>query len=106
MLVKVNKRFSGGSNFLFSYTFGKSLDYGGSPASGGGAVGGAQTYTNVKAGRGPAGYDVEHRAVFSSVYEVPFGKGKRRLSGGPAGLLLGGWQTAGLLSAPTRRPLP
>jgi hypothetical protein len=51
MLVKANKRFSDGSNFLVSYTFSKSLDYGSSPASGGGAVGNPQTYTNVKAGR-------------------------------------------------------
>ncbi|HEX5082356.1 MAG TPA: TonB-dependent receptor [Blastocatellia bacterium] len=102
--TKVVKRFSGGSNFLFSYTFGKSLDYGGSPASGGGAVGGAQTYTNVKAGRGPSGYDVKHRAVFSSVYEVPFGKGKRWLNGGPLSFILGGWQTTGIVTATSGRP--
>jgi hypothetical protein len=102
--TKLVKRFSGGSNFLFSYTFGRSLDYGGSPASGGGAVGGAQTYTNVKAGRGPSGYDVKHRAVFSSVYEVPFGKGKRWLSGGPLSFILGGWQTTGIVTATTGRP--
>ncbi len=102
--TKLVKRFSGGSNFLFSYTFGKSLDYGGSPASGGGAVGGAQTYTDVKAGRGPSGYDVKHRAVFSGVYEVPFGKGKRWLSGGPLSFILGGWQTTGIVTATTGRP--
>jgi carboxypeptidase family protein/TonB-dependent receptor-like protein len=102
--TKVVKRFSGGSNFLFSYTFGKSLDYGGSPASGGGSVGGAQTYTNVKAGRGPSGYDVKHRAVFSGVYEVPFGKGKRWLSGGPLSFILGGWQTTGIVTATSGRP--
>jgi hypothetical protein len=102
--TKLVKRFSGGSNFLFSYTFGKSLDYGGSPASGGGAVGGAQTYTNVKAGRGPSGYDVKHRAVFSSVYEAPFGKGKRWLNSGPLSFILGGWQTTGIVTATTGRP--
>jgi hypothetical protein len=104
LLMKVNKRFSGGSNFLFSYTWGKSLDYGGAPASGGGAVGGPQTYTNVKAGRGPSGYDVRHRAVFSSVYESPFGKGKRWLSSGPLSYVLGGWQTTGIVTATTGRP--
>jgi hypothetical protein len=104
LLVKANKRFSGGSNFLFSYTFGKSLDYGGSPASGGGAVGGPQTYTNVKAGRGPSGYDVKHRMVFSSVFESPFGKGKRWLSDGPLSYILGGWQTTGIVTATTGRP--
>ncbi len=104
LLVKVNKRFSGGSNFLFSYTFGRSLDYGGSPASGGGAVGGPQTFTDVKAGRGPSGYDVKHRLVFSSVYESPFGKGKRWLNDGPLSFILGGWQTTGIVTATTGRP--
>jgi hypothetical protein len=104
LLVKANKRFSGGSNFLFSYTFGKSLDYGGSPASGGGAVGGVQTITNIKAGRGPSGYDVKHRAVFSSVFESPFGKGKRWLNDGPLSFILGGWQTTGIITATTGRP--
>ena len=104
LLVKVNKRFSGGSNFLFSYTFGKSIDYGGSPASGGGAVGGPQTITNIKAGRGPSGYDVKHRVVFSSVYESPFGKGKRWLNDGPLSFILAGWQTTGIVTATTGRP--
>ncbi len=104
LLVKANKRYSGGSNFLLSYTFGKSLDYGGSPASGGGSVGNPQTYTNIKAGRGPSGYDVKHRLVFSSVYEAPFGKGKRWLTSGPLAYVLGGWQTTGIVTATTGRP--
>ena len=102
--TKLVKRFSGGSNFLFSYTWSKALDYAGSPASGGGSVGGPQTYTNIKAGRGPAGFDAQHRAVFSSVYEAPFGKGKRWLSSGPLGHVLGGWQTTGIVTATTGRP--
>lgn len=104
LLVKANKRFSGGANFLFSYTYGKSLDYGSSPASGGGAVGNPQTYTNIKAGRGPSGYDVKHRGVFSSVYESPFGKGKKWLTSGPLAYVLGGWQTTGIVTATTGRP--
>ncbi|MBI1764060.1 MAG: carboxypeptidase regulatory-like domain-containing protein [Acidobacteria bacterium] len=104
LLVKANKRFSGGSNFLLSYTFGKSLDYGSSPASGGGSVGNPQTYTNIKAGRGPSGYDVKHRLVFSSVYEAPFGKGKKWLTSGPLAYVLGGWQTTGIVTATTGRP--
>ena len=104
LLVKANKRFSGGSNFLLSYTYGKSLDYGSSPASGGGSVGNPQTYTNIKAGRGPSGYDVKHRAVFSSVYESPFGKGKKWLTSGPLAYVLGGWQTTGIVTGTTGRP--
>ena len=104
LLVKANKRFADGSNFLFSYTFSKSLDYGSSPASGGGSVGNPQTYTNIKAGRGPSGYDARHRAVFSTVYESPFGKGRKYLTSGIGAWILGGWQTTGIITATTGRP--
>ena len=53
--LKVTQRFSSGLQFLGSYTYGKSLDYGGSAASGGGAVGNPQTVTNLEAGHGPVG---------------------------------------------------
>ena len=61
--VKLNKRFAGGLQFLTAYTFGKSLDYAGSPASGGGAVGGPQSVTLFEESRGPSGFDVKHRFV-------------------------------------------
>ena len=75
--LKLQKRFSNGLQFLVSYTYGKSLDYGSSAASGGGAVGNGQTITNMDAWHGPSGFDVRHRAVISYVYELPFGTGRR-----------------------------
>ena len=69
--LKVTQRFSNGLQFLLSYTYSKSLDYGGSAASGGGAVGNPQTITNSNAGHGPSGFDVRHRAVMSGVWELP-----------------------------------
>ncbi len=83
--TKVTKRFAQGLQFLVSYTYGKSLDFGGSPASGGGAVGGPQTVTDIRAGRGPSGYDVKHRGVISYLYELPFGPGRKWLSSGALG---------------------
>ena len=68
--------------FLVSYTYGKALDYGGSAASGGGAVGNPQTVTNLEAGHGPAGFDVRHRAVISGVWELPWGPARRWLREG------------------------
>ncbi|HKX26628.1 MAG TPA: carboxypeptidase regulatory-like domain-containing protein [Blastocatellia bacterium] len=104
LVTKAEKRFSQGLQFLASYTFSKSLDYGGSPASGGGAVGNPQTVTDIKAGRGPSGYDIKHRAVFSYVYELPLGKGRRWLSGGALANVLGGWQVTGITTITTGRP--
>ena len=103
--VKVTQRFSNGLQLLGSYTYGKALDYGGSAASGGGAVGNPQTVTNLAAGHGPAGFDVRHRAVVSWVYELPWGPNRRWLSeGGVLGAIVGGWQVAGIGTITTGRP--
>jgi hypothetical protein len=102
--AKLTKRFSGGVQFLASYTWSKSLDYGGSAASGGGADGGPQTITNLKSGYGPSGFDVRHRFVGSWVYELPFGHGRRWLSSGLVGNLLGGWELDGIGTISTGRP--
>lgn len=103
--LKVTQRFSGGLQFLLSYTYGKSLDYGGSAASGGGAVGNPQTVTNLDAGHGPSGFDVRHRAVISGVWELPWGPGRRWMNGsGVLGEIVGGWQLSGIGTVTTGRP--
>jgi Carboxypeptidase regulatory-like domain/TonB-dependent Receptor Plug Domain len=103
--LKVTQRFSGGLQFLGSYTYGKSLDYGGSAASGAGAVGNPQTVTNLDAGHGPSGFDVRHRGVVSWVWELPWGPGRRWANnGGVVGAVVGGWQFAGIATMTTGRP--
>ena len=100
----MTKRFSDGLQFLVSYTYSKSLDYGGSAASGGGQTGGPQTVTNLNAGKGPSGFDVRHRAVISYVWELPFGPGKRWLDEGLMSTVIGGWQFSGITTLTTGRP--
>jgi hypothetical protein len=103
--LKLTQRFSGGVQFLVSYTYGKALDYGGSAASGAGAVGNPQTVTDLNAGRGPAGFDVRHRAVVSGVWELPWGQDRRWLrEGGVLGAIAGGWQLSGIGTMTTGRP--
>ena len=103
--LKVTQRFRGGLLFLGSYTYGKALDYGGSAASGGGAVGTPQTVTNLRAGHGPSGFDVRQRAVISWVWEMPWGPNGRWLrDGGVLGAVAGGWQLAGIATMTTGRP--
>jgi hypothetical protein len=104
--LKVQQRFSDGLQFLVSYTYGKSLDYGGAAASGGGAVGGGQTITDIDAWHGPSGYDTRHRAVVSYVYQLPFGQGRRWMSdaGGVLEGIIGGWQLSGITTMTTGRP--
>jgi hypothetical protein len=94
--VKAQKYLSRGLQFLASYTYSKSLDYAGSSASGGGAVGNPQTYTDRKAGYGASGFDLTHRFVGSWVYELPFGQGQRFARNGVLNRLVGGWEFDGI----------
>jgi hypothetical protein len=41
--------------------------------------------------------DVKHAFLLSSVYELPFGKGKRYLTRGPASYILGNWEWSNIL---------
>jgi hypothetical protein len=102
--VKLVKRYSAGLQFLLSYTFGKSLDHAGAPASGGGAVGGPQSVTLFEQSRGPSGFDVKHRFVLSYVWDLPFGEGHKLASGGIGNALLGDWQFSGIVTLSTGRP--
>jgi hypothetical protein len=102
--AKLNKRFSRGLQFLASYTFAKSLDYAGAPASGGGAVGGPQSVTLFDESRGPSGFDVKHRFVLSYVWALPFGEGHSLASGGFLKPILENWQFGGIVTLSTGRP--
>jgi len=101
---KVVKRFSRGLQFLTSYTFGKSLDYAQSAASGGGAVGNPQSVTLFDQSRGPSGFDVKHRLVLSWVWELPFGEGHAFADGGILKPILENWQFSGIVTLSTGRP--
>jgi hypothetical protein len=102
--AKLNKRFSRGLQFLVSYTFSKSLDLAGSPASGGGAVGGPQSVTLFEQSKGPSGFDVKHRFVTSYVWDLPFGEGHALARGGILKPILENWQFSGIITLSTGRP--
>ena len=90
--TKYVKRYSHGLTALVSYTWSKSLDYGGSVASGGGGAGNPQTVTNLRAGYGASGFDQKHRFVSSINYELPFGGGKAYFQHGLMSHILGGFE--------------
>jgi hypothetical protein len=94
LLVKSEKRFSNGLQFLVAYAFSKTLT---DVAFDGTDLTGPQDTHNRRVEKSLAHTDIPNRLVFSYSYELPFGKGKRWLSGGGVtGALLGGWSVAGI----------
>src|SRR5262249_26290174 len=53
---------------------------------------------NRRTGRGRSSFDITRRFIFSPVYELPIGKGKRFMTHGVASAILGGWQLSDLFS--------
>lgn len=94
---KYEKRFSDGLNLLANYTFSKFIDD--VPAAQEiGATPGIQNYYDRRAEKALSGNDVRNRFAFSSVYELPWGKGRKFLNQGPAALALGGWNIGAILT--------
>ncbi|MGI8991495.1 MAG: TonB-dependent receptor domain-containing protein [Bryobacteraceae bacterium] len=92
MTARLEKRYSNGLFMLASYTWQKSLDLGATDEFS------AISADFKKFDKGHSTFDVPHRFVYSYVYELPFGRGKR-FGGGMDPVLdkfAGGWQVTGI----------
>ncbi|HSE34060.1 MAG TPA: TonB-dependent receptor [Pyrinomonadaceae bacterium] len=101
------RRFTNGFSTLLSYTWGKSIDTGSGyfnveNGPGGGST--LQNYHDPSSGRGVSSYDITHFLSWATVYELPFGKGKRWVKDGPASWVLGNWQANYILQTRTGQP--
>ena len=96
--TSLNKRFANGVNFLVAYTFAKSLGN-----TDGDFAGEIQNAHDVRSAIGATTPDIRHRFVASYLWELPFGKGQRYLSGTPRIVngFVGGWQVSGITTAQT-----
>ncbi len=104
--TKLEKRYSAGISFLGSYTYSKSIDDTPGFASNSSASSAfPQNSRNRAVERGLSDFDIRHRFVASSVYELPFGPGKHMLEKGLGSELLRNWQLSGILSLMSGRPL-
>jgi Carboxypeptidase regulatory-like domain len=99
----VTRRFQGGGTMLVSYTNAKLMSNTDTLTSwleGGttGGVGGIQDWNNLKGERSLSSQDVPQRLVVSYVLDLPFGHGKRFLSGanGFANGFVSGWGLDGI----------
>jgi Carboxypeptidase regulatory-like domain/TonB dependent receptor len=106
--VGVQKRYSNGLQFQANYTWSKFFDN----ADGRNelaAFPGDNSYTdyyNPKAMWGLSGNDIRHRVVISTLYELPFGTGKRFASGSAVvNQFVGGWTIGTIAELHTGTPL-
>ncbi len=104
LILKAEKRFSKGLTFLLSYTWSHAIDNLDEVGNGEGT--GALKPWDRNLNRGNALTDIRHSFVYSSTYELPFGKGKPFLSnaGRAVNLLIGGWQVGGIFSRISGEP--
>jgi hypothetical protein len=105
--MRVEKRYQNGLQFLFNYTFSKFLDNVDSIANGdfGGTPGvGYQDFYNRRLDKALSPNDITHNVTFSTVWDVPFGPGRRWLTHGVASQVIGGWQLSALGSLHSGSP--
>ena len=104
--ARLEKRFTNGLSATVSYTWGRALSDGPDHISTSGGGAGIDTgvfrepqdANNLRAERGPAEFDIEHRFVASYIWELPFGRGRAIGSEWNQALdfVLGGWQLTGI----------
>ena len=108
----VTKRFSGGGTLLAAYTWAKLMSNTDTLTSwleGGttGGVGAVQDWNNLRNEWSLSSQNVSQRLVISYVLDLPFGRGKRYLSGvtGFANKMISGWGIDGVTTVQTGFPL-
>jgi Carboxypeptidase regulatory-like domain/TonB dependent receptor len=101
--ARLEKRFSRGLQFEFSYTYSHALDDASSASLGSLNNGDFRDQLHPEFEYGNADFDVRHHFVASYIYELPFGRGKTfgRDVSGPVNQLIGNWQVSGIVSAST-----
>jgi hypothetical protein len=97
-LLKYEQRFSSGLAVLGSYTFSKFISDTVNTTR-------LQDAKDRRAERAVVNSDIPHRFVGSVAYELPFGKGKRFLSTGPAAWIAGGFSISGIFTYESGTPL-
>jgi len=97
--TRVEKRARGGLTLSLAYTWSHFLSNGGNINGGGNAP--PQDARCYRCEWGSMPEDRRHIAVFNHVWELPFGKGRKFVTTGPAALILGGWSVNGIWSMST-----
>lgn len=103
MQASLQRRFRSGASFTLNYMWSHSINDG---TAGGGEADYIQNVSCRTCDVASSDYDVRHVLSANSVYELPFGKGRRYLKNGKAtNFAFGGWQLSGILSARSGNPV-
>ena len=89
-VLKVNQRMTGGVSLQGSYTYSKLMTDADSFSGSGRAMDAARPELEWSVGR----FDQTHSIKINSVFELPFGEGRRWLTTGIANQIVGGWRVA------------
>jgi hypothetical protein len=103
LLVGLDRRFSNGLSFQSRYTWSHSINDG---SVGGGESNGPENVNCLQCDKGPSVFDIRHNLAVNTVYELPFGNGKRFLNdGGVLNKFVGGWKFSSIGLWHTGHPL-
>ena len=91
LLLKVDKRYGQGLTLQGSYVFSKLF----TDADGYNPDNATLDHYNRRLEKSIGEFDLTHNLKMTYIYELPFGRGKQRLSTGLASWILGNWQIAG-----------
>jgi hypothetical protein len=111
--TQLNRRFSKGLQFTTAYTWSHTTDNSDGAFTTTGGGNGNRIFIDANGNpllnlaHGAADGDIRHFFVFSSMYELPFGKGKQYASGVPTALdyIIGGWQWNNIVTLASGSPM-
>ena len=102
LLIKAEKQFSNGFQYLVSYTGSKTLTDSALSAFG---RSGPQDTFNRRAEKALSPYNIPRNLVVSFTYLLPFGPGTQFLNKGIVSQILGGWNVSGIMTYQSGTPI-
>ncbi|MCC7235393.1 MAG: TonB-dependent receptor [Bryobacterales bacterium] len=91
LVLKLDKRYASGLTMQGSYVFSKLF----TDADGYNPDNGTLDHYNRRLEKSIGEFDLTHNLKMTYIYELPLGKGKQWVTGGPASWIIGGWRIAG-----------
>ncbi len=108
LAAKLEKHLSNGLNFLAAYTWSHALSNAAGGLNGSAGYGNKppRDVTDYSANYANGSWDVRHRFVYSTVYDLPFGRGRKFGANWsrPLDTAMGHWQMSGILTLQSGPP--